>query len=144
MKCVIRHTTGVSIERAPGKTTVDYPTLLAAKVRPITVPISAATTTESETGYMSVVPPTETGLRVGTRITSFASDLDASDLGHVVEFTVGELSTSGALEKIQAGPFEDMIRVTVDGTDFVMPAGKPVAVVIARRIVERPSYYTVR
>lgn len=144
VKYAIRHTTGVAIERAPQKTAVSYPPLPPAQVRPITAPSSAAEAVQSDAGYVSAVLPTETGLPSGTRIDTFAYAIDSSDLGHVVAFTIGQISTSGTLEEVTPGPFEDAVRLTVDGQDFVMPSGKPVSVVVAHRRAERPRYFTVR
>ena len=144
VKHAIRHTTGVAIERAPQKRAITYPPLPTVQVRPITTPARTAEAVQSDAGYLSAVQPTETGLPVGTRIDSFAYAIDSSDLGHVVAFTVGDFSTSGTLENVDPGPFEDTVRLTVDGTDFVMPSGKPVSVVVAHRRAERPRYFTVR
>jgi hypothetical protein len=135
VRYIVRHATTVTVARADGRPEIDYPAAPNRVVRPIT-PVRA--TDE----YVPQVLPTPTDLPPGTRVPSFAGDVDASDLGHAIEFTVDDVVTVGVLETVATGPFDETVKLTVSGVGFIIPAGKPIVITVARKTPVRPKFYT--
>jgi len=133
---VIRSGTPVTVTRAAGRPSVIFPPALERTVRPITPKIPLAE-------YISPAVPVPTSLRPGTIIDSYAGDVDSDDVGHQVSFAVGDVEVFGTLERVMPGTLSRTVALTVDGTVFDMPSGKPVTVTVARLKPAAPTrFYT--